>query len=165
MLRCAKDMLHYTLHAFHSIGYGLVMKCMSSQMLFVISSHNHFTKYSNLPMPLQYLICATPHNFGPLFMMCVLAVAGVSGLKFGSAKLNLSFKLWTKTGCVIFKVLLCQSILIFVPIYSFISPISLQSTVSVNFFLVLSMVSSTQTINMSSIKDNQTINPNVSSHL
>ena len=40
---------------FVQFGYASVMKSMSSQILFMISSHNHFTKYLNFPMPLQYL--------------------------------------------------------------------------------------------------------------
>ena len=97
---------------FMQFGYASVMKHMSFQMLFMISGHDHFAKYYNLPMPLKYLICGAPHNLQPLFIRWVLAIAGISGFEFGSVKLNLSFNLWTKTGCVIFKVLLCQSMLI-----------------------------------------------------
>ena len=77
--------------SFVQFGYASVMKCVSSLTLFAISGHDHLTKYNNFPTPLQYLICMTPYNFGPLFIRCVPAVAGISGFEFGSAKLNSSF--------------------------------------------------------------------------
>ena len=69
------------------------MKCMSSQMLFAISGHDHFTKNNDLPMPLQFLVCTVTNNFGPLFIKHVLAVAGISHFEFSSAMLNLSVKI------------------------------------------------------------------------
>ena len=63
---------------FMQFEYALVMKCMSSQTLFMISGHDHFTKYNNLPTPLQYLICVAPHNSGPLSIRCVPAIASIS---------------------------------------------------------------------------------------
>ena len=164
LFRHTQHMLHDSFHAFYAI-----QECFSHELSeFPDAVHDfglkpfyqlqQFTHATLIPC----LSCGT--QFGStVHQMC-------SGccwhLKFAlsSKKLNSSFKLLTTTGYVIFNVLLCQLILIFVPIYSCIYPMSSQSTVSVTFFLMHSMVSSLQTINTSSMKDNQTINPFFACH-